>query len=246
MWRAVALLACLALPVFAQAAYAQDADCKPGQHMAQNRDGVRLRITTECGADAAAYRIEQAPGGSSAFTTLKVLEGDAMFGEPYTSVGFLDLEEDGDHEIEARGMCSAGPNCLGEIYRLDAAGGELELFFASGYSDLVVRDGHLIESGRASCCSWEYHAWNLRTGTPPLGSDNMDFMITVGADVASEADPAPVLCTFSRRSGDNWQVIEPPFPSWRVLCEMYGEDYLLVTPEEAQAAEAALQEQHNG
>lgn len=72
----------------------------------------------------------------------------------------------------------------------------------------------------------------------------MDWMITVGADAAAEDDAhTETRCTFSRRSGDNWRVAVPPGPQWLALCEVHGDAYHLVTPEEAQAAEAAAQEQ---
>ena len=31
----------------------------------------------------------------------------------------VDLDQDGMHEVEVRGMCGAGPNCEGDVYRID-------------------------------------------------------------------------------------------------------------------------------
>ena len=228
----------------APAAHAQSEDaCTPMQESAKNRDGAVLMISSTCESQAPRYTVRYLAPHASKAVTVGALEQDDDLGEPFRSVGFIDLDGDGIHEIEARGGCGAGPNCLGEVYRVDPRKNALELFFSGGYADLRMLDGHLVESGRASCCSWEYHAWRVAGHAVPLVYDHMDLMITVGADLGSEDDDAPGRCTFQRRSGDNWQVITPPGPAWLSLCETYGDAYHLVTPEEAQAADAAAQEQ---
>ncbi|MGX5730708.1 hypothetical protein ACWKWK_09250 [Pseudoxanthomonas beigongshangi] len=233
---------CMIAPAFAEE---DAADCQPREQVVVQADGSRLRLAVRC-ADTGGeedrspsrFEVAYAASGSERFQRRLVLQADAME-EPLRDVGFVDIDGDGFSEIEARGMCGAGPNCLGDLYRLDPATGELHHFFSGGYADLRVIDGHLVESGRASCCAWESHAWPL-DGPPRLRDyDNMALMITIGADMASDRDDAPARCTFSRRNGDNWQVVAPPGAAWLALCEVYGDDYHLVTPEEARAADAA-------
>ncbi len=242
-WAALFLLPlCAASPAFAD----EDGnECRPREQRVTQADGSRLRLAVRCdaaGADGtvspARYEVAIAAPGGSRFQPALTLGTDAME-EPLRDVDLIDIDQDGFFEVEARGMCGAGPNCLGDLYRQDPATGKLFHFFSGGYADLRVLDGHLVESGRASCCAWEYHAWPL--GGPPRlrDYDNMALMITIGADIASEDGDAPARCTFSRRNGDNWRVVAPPGAAWLALCEVYGDDYHLVTPEEARAAEAA-------
>ncbi len=236
------LSSCLIAPAFADE---DAADCQPREQVVVQADGSRLRLAVRCAASGqdedlppSRFEVAYAASGSDRFQRRLVLQADAME-EPLRDVEFVDIDGDGFSEVEARGMCGAGPNCLGDLYRLDPASGELHHFFSGGYADLRVIDGHLVESGRASCCAWESHAWPL-DGPPRLRDyDNMALMITIGADMASDSDDAPARCTFSRRNGDNWQVVAPPGAAWLALCEVYGDNYHLVTPEEARAADAA-------
>lgn len=240
------LLSVLSLCAIPRAFADEDAaTCQSREQDVAQPDGSRLRLTVRCvaaGEDGAdpmpRFTVAYAASGSDRFQRRLALDADAME-EPLRDVGFVDIDGDGFSEVEARGMCGAGPNCLGDLYRLDPATGELHHFFSGGYADLRVIDGHLVESGRASCCAWEHHAWPM-DGPPRLRDyDNMALMITIGADMASDQDDAPARCTFSRRNGDNWQVVAPPGAAWLPLCEVYGDDYHLVTPEEARAADAA-------
>ena len=251
MIRFGSVCAFLLLFAYGPPAWAQDA-CTPSSEQVSQRDGARLRLNVRCvdTADAAedaypSFAIEYAAPGSDRFRHMLALDRDD-FGEPIRAVSFVDIDGDGMHEVEARGMCGAGPNCLGDLYRWSEARGELVHFFSGGYSDLRYLDGHLVESGRASCCSWEYHAWRMDAATASLRDAPMDWMITVGAGAgagAMDEGNDEARCTFSRRSGDNWRVAAPPGPQWLSLCEVYGDTYHLVTPEEAQAADAAAQEQ---
>nr|WP_295377828.1 hypothetical protein [Pseudoxanthomonas sp.] len=240
-------LAPLLLSLCASAsAFAEEGDrCQAREQVVTQADGSRLRLSVRCDAADASdtapsprFEVAVAAPGDSRFQPALALGADAME-EPLRGVDLVDIDRDGFFEVETRGMCGAGPNCLGDLYRQDPASGKFFHFFSGGYADLRVVDGHLVESGRASCCAWEHHAWPM--GGPPRlrDYDNMALMITIGADMASDQDDAPARCTFSRRNGDNWQVVAPPGAAWLALCEVYGDDYHLVTPEEARAAEAA-------
>lgn len=206
------------------------------EQVAANPDGSTLSVATVCGKPGIRSYVLRAQGndGRSDQKMVEVENEDA----PTGSARLVDIDDDGYHEVEVRGMCGAGPNCEGDIYRFNRDSGLLELFFSGGYSDLSVIDGHLVEAGRASCCSWEYHAYRLPARAGTLGYDSMDFMVEIGADLDSEEESAPARCTFSRNVDGTRQVMRPPGPAWLRLCELYG-DYRLTTPEQARAAEAA-------
>ncbi|MDR6842952.1 hypothetical protein [Pseudoxanthomonas sacheonensis] len=234
--RVVAALAVLALLIFAPQVRA-DENCEPvAEQMATNADQSTLSVATVCDKEGIrSYRMRA--GTKDGRIDQKTVEVETE----YTTMGsasLVDIDGDGYHEVEVRGMCGAGPNCEGQLYRIDRSSGKLELFFSGGYSDLSVIDGYLVEAGRASCCSWEYHAYRLHGSTGTLDYDNMDFMVEVGADLDSEEENAPARCTFSRSIEGARQVMRPPGREWLQLCELYG-DYRLTTPEEASAAEAA-------
>lgn len=214
-----------------------DEHCEPvAEQSVKNADESTLSVATACGETGNRRYIlrAHAKDGSSDRKILEVESEDAPMG----SASLVDIDGDGYHEVEVRGMCGAGPNCEGELYRIDRGTGKLELFFSGGYAELSVIDGYLVEAGRASCCSWEYHAYRLHGRTGTLDYDNMDFMVEVGADLDSEEENAPARCTFSRSREGARHVMRPPGRKWLQLCELYG-DYRLTTPKEAHAADIA-------
>ena len=214
-----------------------DENCEPvAERSAKNADESTLSVATLCdkaGTRTYVMRAEAKNGSRDQ----KILEAESEYA-PMSSASLVDIDADGYHEVEVRGMCGAGPNCEGELYRIDRKTGKLELFFSGGYADLSVIDGYLIEAGRASCCSWEYHAYRLQGRTGVLGYDNMDFMVEVGADLGNDDEDSPARCTFSRTRGGIHEVIRPPGRKWLQLCTLYG-DYHLTTPKEARVAEIA-------
>lgn len=226
-------------PLFAARAHA-DENCEPvAERSARNPDQSTLSVATVCDKpDFRTYVMRSTAKDG------RVVEKRVDVESEYAPTGgarLVDIDDDGYHEIEVRGMCGAGPNCEGEIYRSDRKSGQIELFFSGGYSELLVIDGYLIESGRASCCSWEYHAYRLEGRKSPLDYEHMDFMIVVDAAAdpdQEDADAAP-RCTFSQVINGSSQVIAPPpGDQWLKLCEVYGA-YDVFTPAQARAAEAA-------
>ena len=228
MRSAVALLLCLLAPC----AWAQeDAVCEPGEPArAENRDGSVLTVQTECASPELRRYVATLTCDAGRVCDRLELTQEVV----YNSMGhvdLVDLDQDGMHEVEVRGMCGAGPNCEGDVYRIDPATRTLRHFFNGGYYELQVMDGWLVESGRSSCCSWEYHLWKLDAPHElPLNYDNMDLMVQVGA--SGDADTVDgVVCTFLRQSGDNSRVVAPPSPALEKICEHYGEPYDLTSPD---------------
>lgn len=218
-----------------------DEYCEPvAEQSAKNADQSTLSVATAC--DKAGIRTYLLRAyAKDGHRDQKVLEVESGYA-PMGSANLVDIDGDGYHEVEVRGMCGAGPNCEGELYRIDRGTGKLELFFSGGYAELSVIDGYLVEAGRASCCSWEYHAYRLQGRTGTLDYEDMDFMVEVGIDMDTGDEDSPPHCTFSRTEGDTRAVVRPPGREWLRLCELYG-DYHLTTPEEARAAEIAARTQ---
>lgn len=234
---------CWRLPAGALlAAAAADAAACGGAPLEQrNQDGSRLRLQVVClddrnpDADFARILVDYAAPGSSAFVRRLDLDEGAD-GEPLRGADLVDIDQDGIHEVEVRGPCGAGPNCLGALYRLDPASGRIGLFFSGGYAELQVIDGHLVEAGRASCCSWEFHAGRLDGRPHVLDGGNMDLLATVGMAPGAEDGGESLACAFERRDGDHWTPVAPPGEAWLRLCAWYDAPYHVVTPDQARGA----------
>lgn len=225
------VLPLLTLLLFAQIAAAQEA-CKPGDKNVANPDGSRLRIRTGCGEDGAAYfDFFSSPRGVSEFVPAAPAEtADA---EPPISASFEDLNKDGYSEIVTRGMCGAGPNCLGEVYRWNRKAQKLDLFLSSGWADLHFVDGYLITAGRASCCSWEFSAYRWDRASRHGDDADRELSVEVASETLDESEDEPIVrCTFSRKTEGEWHVVPPPSPAWLKFCETYGKTYHIEGPED--------------
>ena len=222
---AVAMLLALAPACSTSAGPMPESACASTDQTA-NREGSRLRIRRGCDG---MVEIDWAAPESTVFRTV-LRDPSPDPDEPPRAVAFIDLDEDGIHEIEATGMCGAGPNCAGIVYRLDAASGTFYEFFAGAYAGLSILDGHVVEAGRASCCAWEFHAWPILPGPPPHAADVMALRIVVAMD--GEDDTAD--CTFLRQNHDvdgvSEEVVLPPGDAWLKICGHYGPDYRLAMP----------------
>lgn len=221
----------LLLGLLSPYASAEEATCEPQDAVrAENRDGSVLTVQTDCATPALRrYVATLTCEGGRTCDRLEVTQEVV-----YNTMGraqLVDLDQDGMHEVEIRGMCGAGPNCEGEVYRIDPATRTLQHFFSGGYYELQVIDGWLVEAGRSSCCSWEFHLWQLDAPHAlPLEYDTMDLMVQVSA--SGDADTVDgVVCTFLRQSGDNSQVVAPPSRALERICEHYGEAYELTSPD---------------
>lgn len=216
-------------------AFAQQTPCESGDADVANADGSRLRIRTLC-AEGGGPRFEllSASRGGKDFVAMPDVGPVDPDEDMPSRAYFVDLDKDGDHEIVTRGMCGAGPNCMGEIYRWDRRAGKLYRFLSDGWADLSIVDGHLVTAGRASCCAWVFRAYRWDAG--PVSSDQEDLSIDVQAQYGEQGDePDEILCTFSRRTGDATRVVPPPSPAWLTFCETYGEPYHVVTADESAA-----------
>lgn len=225
---APALLFCL----WAPGAWAQDAVCEPADPVrVENRDGSTLSLQTECPSPETRRYVAVLTCEAGRVCDRREIEQDVTE-TPMGHADLVDIDRDGLHEVEVRGMCGAGPNCDGDLYRIDPATRTLVHFFTGGYYELQVMDGWLVEAGRSSCCSWEFHLWKLDAPrTLPLQYDNRDLIAVVGASGDEDGRVTGVVCTFTRQSGDNPQVVAPPSRALETICEHYGEPYDLTPPD---------------
>ncbi len=185
------------------------------------------------------YLIDYAPPGSDRYRPA-MTPVDTGGEAEIRYVGFVDLDDDGIQEVQVTGMCGAGPNCEGTLYRLDPASGRLSHFFSGAWADIRILDGHLVEAGRASCCAWEYHAWPLLPGPPLRVADAMAFAVSVGWMGGDDEDEDRADCRFHSAAPDGaGEIIAPPNAQWLPICELYGSDYHLALPGTATPQPAA-------
>jgi hypothetical protein len=237
----LALSVAPAVPVHANGSADEDASCEAQpEQRTRNRDGSVLGLSTECPAPGIRRHLIQLYCEGGRHCDQLQIEQESEYSR-FGNVALIDLDGDGNHEVEVRGGCGVGPNCEGDVYRVDHSGRKLQHFFSGGYAELSINDGWLLEAGRASCCSWEYHGWELsRSHELPLHYGNMDLMVEVGMQYGESDD---YDCRFSVVNGDNRVVVAPPSPALEHLCELYGEGYRLTPPEFGPGARPRRQEQ---
>jgi hypothetical protein len=145
------------------------------------------------------------------------------------SVAWSDRDRNGYAELDVTVGCGAGPNCYHSLYRYDPSNKSLYSYYSGGYSDLSYLDGYLVESGRASCCSWEYHAYKiLPVGTRDKVLDDKMIRISVSAD--TEDDNKPASCSFELvddMKSDKSHPVKPPGKKWLDFCKLYSEKFIL-------------------
>lgn len=204
------------------------AQCDITTEEAENADGSSLQLVVQyCeGAGEREVNVSYRATADAPYASIFQLVQDAEEA-PMGGASLRDLDGDGLHELETRGMCGAGPNCEGAIYLLTPERDGLFEFFAGGYSELNMIDEFLVEAGRASCCSWEYHAYRLRSKLEPIQASDFAYRVVVGLSVASDTDDE-VTCTFT--DSEN-RIVLPGNPNLLPLCDLYGPDYILATPE---------------
>jgi len=223
-----------ALLVWPALVCANEPACRAGVVDASQPDGARLRIRTVCVEDGqAVIEFLAATPGSAAFTPVAETMAALDEEEPPSSAYFDDLNKDGYQEIVARGMCGAGPNCLGAVYRWDRGSATLRRFINSGWADLSFVDGYLVTAGRASCCAWEFSAYRWGRDAGYDDDAERELSVEVATEYAQESgEPDTVRCTFSRKAEGEWHVVPPPSRAWLKFCETYDQPYYVEGPED--------------
>lgn len=218
----------VALVLLFASLFAQAESCTISRAKAVNKDGSSL-VLKESNCPDQDQRISkiyyQAGAGLPKRLVLKL--HDFISDAPSGGIGFMDLDKDGFYEVSESGMCGAGPNCEGSIYKLAADRRSMFTYFSGGYADLSLIGGYLVEGGRASCCAWEFHLYKSQAKHYPINYDHMVYRVVVSLDAEGEKPK----CTFYRQTGNTERIARPPNKSLLQLCENYGPDYTLVHPQ---------------
>lgn len=222
----------LLMGLLSPCAWAEDATCEPAEPVrAENRDGSMLMVQTACASPGLRrYVVTLTCDAGRTCDRQEVVQEVAYTGT--ADAALIDLDGDGMQEAEIRGVCGAGSDCEGDVYRIDPATRTLLHFFSGDYYELRVIDGWLVESGRSSCCSWGFNLWRLDAPHDlPLGDEAVDLTAQVDAGTDENGNITDVRCTFMRQSGDNSRVVAPPSRALERICEHYGEPYALTSPD---------------
>lgn len=227
MWYRLVALALLFTSLFAQAE-----QCTISRAKVVNKDGSSLVLKENNCPDQnlRATKIYYLGGAAGLGRRLILTLQQPIADMPSGGAGFLDLDKDGFYEVSARGMCGAGPNCEGSIYKLAADRRSMFTYFSGGYADLSFVGGYLVEGGRASCCAWEFHLYKPQAKHYPINYDHMVYRVVVSLDAEGEKPK----CTFYRQAGGSERITSPPNRTLLQLCENYGQDYTLVHPQKLQ------------
>jgi hypothetical protein len=178
-------------------------------------------MTKDCPGKGPCFAVTvRAPGKQTQPTSFDVAREEEDRGS------LFDFDKDGYLDLNVRGQCGAGPNCEGNIYRFDPTTRTFYHFFSGGYSELDISAGYVIESGRASCCSWEFHVYKIPADQRLMEYDKMDF----GISIAAPEDKGPARCKFFRPQSDGEEIIKPPAKRWLRYCQEYGRRYVIEPP----------------
>jgi hypothetical protein len=205
------------------------ADCLEEHSQQRNADGSAIRmIQKQCeDDDRRTILVQLKPQGSTRYVT--ALRHTQSVAEAATGGGRLrDVDGDGVFEYEEIGMCGAGPNCEGWIFKIRKDRGGLYRFFHEGYTEFRRVSSYYVSSGRASCCSWEHHLYKAPSSEHTISDRDFLHSITVGGGDANEAYSTP--CFVSSRVRGKWVSSAIPDKRLLALCEVYGPDYIVNPP----------------
>jgi hypothetical protein len=148
----------------------------------------------------------------------------------------VDWDRNGTHEISIVKECGAGPNCTGDLFHIEPQTARMIRIFEGNTSFIEYLNGHLVEYGRSSCCSWEASVYKVSTDRLNI-SAQPKFHVSMAI-----REPAPngtynitskpsdtqkdgkskeaVYCQFFKTTPACNTVIKPP-PRFMRLCDYY-------------------------
>jgi hypothetical protein len=142
---------------------------------------------------------------------------------PFFSAQLIDIDHDGFWDVEETGICG-NKVCDKTIFRFNPHKQKFFKFFSGAYSQILVFNNYLIESGSSGCCGFEYHAYKIISFNKPITKEP-DYIINVKASANLDNENSN-SCSFTNSVGD---IIPPPDKSWMHFCEVYGNKYNLIT-----------------
>lgn len=138
-------------------------------------------------------------------------------------VELIDIDKDGFYDLIIRGVCGAGPNCKGDIFRFDSSKRNLYHFYSGGYYDLEVSKGYVIETGRSNYNTWVYNVYKIPSDQALITYKNVEFYIESTVKTKN-------VSSFCRFKLPNGKVIKPPNKQWLKYCSMQDNKYILKLP----------------
>lgn len=227
MWYRLVALALLFTSLFAQAE-----QCTISRAKVVNKDGssLHLKVTYCLDQDVRTAKIHYQAAPKQA-KTLVLSFKQRISVTPFGDAKFVDLDGDGVYEVEKSEGCG-NVNCDGDIYKLAADRLSMFHYFSGAYFELTPVGDFLVEAGRASCCSWEYHVYPTIAKQYPIKWANRLYEISIAGESSSGGDKPE--CTFRGKVRGRWQVINPPSKKLLKFCANYGPDYTLVHPQKLQ------------
>ncbi len=206
------------------------AGCETTRLEKANADRSRIRVLqTECASGATrSIQVQlRAPRAQRWATLLERTQ--ALQDSPTGGARLRDVDHDGVFEYEEIGMCGAGPNCEGHVYKVARDRRGMYLLFHGGYADFELVGGFYVESGRASCCSWEHRVYRKPAGERAIDKSDFAYRVSLGSPDAGDA--AGAACLISARQPDgHWVSAALPERRLLKLCEVYGTDYVINPP----------------
>jgi hypothetical protein len=197
---------------------------------AKNRDGSEVKLRTRLDHEAQKKSVDVLFRQSPRDQLRRIGRFDLPWDSPPQGKAFLlDWDGDGQHEVQILSGCGAGPNCDGTLYRIRKDSARLEAFFKTAGANVVLIKGHLIETGRDSCCAWSATAYVFepkRYFVNPKPAFSVEMK-----SAAQEGANDPVTCTFTKVTSQGIKVISPPDKAFLKICEHYGPQYKLVRPQ---------------
>lgn len=214
----------LALTLLATIARAR---CEDSLSTARNRDGsiMQLRVSVCEATQQKSVAVDlQSASDAPARRVLSIVQ--ALDGAAATGVSLRDVDGDGEHELELRGLCGAGPNCEGVVYRLRPDQASMFRLFSGGYAFLSFMAGHVVESSRSNCCSWVHQVYLPQSRYTEITEADMTHRVVIRAPSSHEGEDRPI-CTFYDPMG---RVVQPTVRRLLSLCEVYGSEYVVAAP----------------
>ncbi len=196
-------------------------DCPQRAWCGVNRDGSILQaVADDCPGpseetpprDIAVYLYRSRQGAPEHLTTLSGREFRDLFLNEHDGQGYV--------QLDVLEFCGAGPNCVHDLYRFDPHDRTLYHYFSGGYSELYYFDGYLVEAGRASCCSWELHAYKVRrVGRREQVSERFFVIpIRIGEDEGKRRGDCRFF-EYVGKDGAETRAVKPPNEKWLDFCQ---------------------------
>ena len=208
-----ALLLC-GLPLAASAAQPQSCTPPPLRTQMSDRSTHVVRIDDCAIPGQRSIRVMRSIAGKAPRQLLELRQ--ALADVPDPQVRWLDVDRDGNAELEVRGRCRDEANCEGRLYRHDPQALRYEPILDAAYENLQMIDEMLVIALRQPQ-GWDLRAYRQGTTGAP-GFDENNAFLTLEIRTAVEALPR---CVFRLRRGDGWRETPAPSPAWRQLCKQY-------------------------